>query len=112
MADAKGTRKRARSEKVSAVIDRVEDGDIAVVMLDDEAQSQLDLHISHLPEGTRDEGAHLLLTFEINPADETRKLKKIEPAPARRAQAESRVKNLHERLERLSGAQGKKDFKL
>jgi len=102
----------ARTVKEKAVIDRIEDGEIAVVILEDEAQSQLDLHVSHLPAEARADGDHLWLTFEIGADRQTRTLKKIEAAPQSRAAAEERVTSLQQRLEKLSGTVGQKDFKL
>ena len=44
--------------EVNAVIDRIEDGAIAVLSLDDEKRSQIDLPIAQLPVGASD-GEHL-----------------------------------------------------
>lgn len=98
--------------EVRAVVDRIEDGDIAVLSLDDEAKSQLDVPRKELPEDANSDGDHLLLRFDLDAASGERKLKSIKAAPAARAAAEDRVKKMQERLARLSGAEDKKDFKL
>lgn len=108
----KAKQSRRRTVKEKAVIDRIEDGEIAVVIVEDKEQSQLDLDASRLPEGARGDGDHLLLTFKIGSDGKTRTLKKIEAAPASRAAAEERVQALQQRLEKLSGTTGQKDFKL
>ncbi|MCA1626802.1 MAG: DUF3006 domain-containing protein [Acidobacteria bacterium] len=108
----KAKQPRRRTLKERAVIDRIEDGEIAVVIVEDKEQSQIDLHVSRLPADARDDGDHLLLTFEFGSDDKTRTLKKIEAAPQSRAAAEERVTSLQQRLEKLSGTAGQKDFKL
>ena len=104
---------RGGSIEVRAVVDRIEDGDIAVVILDDEAKSQLDLPRGQLPEDANSDGDHLLLKFHVDAeSGERTTLKSIKAAPAARAAAEDRIKKLQERLARMSGAEDKKDFKL
>ncbi len=98
--------------EVRAVIDRIEDNDIAVLTLEDEAKSQLDVPRERLPEGANSDGDHLILKFEVDRESGERKLKSVAPAPAARAAAEDRIKKMQERLARMSGAEDKKDFKL
>jgi hypothetical protein len=98
--------------EVRAVVDRIEDGDIAVLSLDDAAKSQLDVPRAQLPEDANSDGDHLLLKFDVDAESEERTLKSIEAAPRARAAAEDRIKKMQERLARMSGAADKKDFKL
>ncbi|HEX8633806.1 MAG TPA: DUF3006 family protein [Pyrinomonadaceae bacterium] len=100
------------SVEVRAVVDRIEDGDIAVLSLDDEAKSQLDVPCQQLPAGANSDGDHLLLKFDVDRESGERTLKSIKAAPAARASAEDRIKKMQERLARMSGAADKKDFKL
>ncbi|HZG50666.1 MAG TPA: DUF3006 family protein [Pyrinomonadaceae bacterium] len=100
------------SVEVRAVVDRIEDGDIAVLSLDDEAQSQLDVPLRRLPAAANSDGDHLLLKFDVDRESGERTLKSIKAAPAARASAEDRIKKMQERLARMSGAADKKDFKL
>jgi len=95
--------------EVRAVVDRIEDGDIAVLSLEDEAKSQLDVPRERLPERANSDGDHLLLRFEVDAESGERTLKSVKAAPASRASAEDRIK---QRLTRMSGAADKKDFKL
>ncbi len=109
--DAKRERRGERegeSREISAVVDRIEDGDIAVLSLGD-GKRTLDLPLSRLPEDTSD-GDHLRLTFDGEPSEQT--LKRVVQDRQSRADAEERVRKLQERLEQRGGAQGKKDFKL
>lgn len=98
--------------EVRAVVDRIEDGDIAVLSLDDEARSQLDVPRKQLPEGADSDGDHLLLKFDVDAKSGERTLKSIKAAPGARAGASDRIKKMQERLARMSGAPDKKDFKL
>lgn len=97
--------------EVRAVVDRIEDGDVAVLTLEDEQQSQLDLPLTQLPAGTSD-GDHLRLTYALDPTTKQRTLKHVVRDKHARAEAADRVRSLQERLEQLGGAQDKKDFKL
>lgn len=111
--DSRENAKSVESIEVRAVVDRIEDGDIAVLSLDDEAKSQLDVPRKELPENADTDGEHLILKFDVDAKSGERKLKSITPAPAAaRADAEDRIKKMQERLARMSGAEGKKDFKL
>jgi hypothetical protein len=106
-------KERAGSIEVRAVVDRIEDNDTAVLSLDDETKSQLDVPREALPEDANSDGDHLLLTFDVDAkSGERTVLKSIEAAPAARAAAEDRIKKMQERLARMSGADDKKDFKL
>lgn len=99
--------------EVRAVVDRIEDGDIAVLSLDDEAKSQLDVPSEQLPEGANSDGDHLILKFDVDAkSGERTALKSIKAAPQARAAASDRIKKMQERLARMSGAPDKKDFKL
>ncbi|HZH90766.1 MAG TPA: DUF3006 domain-containing protein [Pyrinomonadaceae bacterium] len=98
--------------EVRAVVDRIEDGDIAVLSLDDEAETQLDVPRSRLPDDANSDGDHLLLKFDVDAKSKERTLKSIKAAPQARASAEDRIKKMQERLARMSGAADKKDFKL
>lgn len=109
--DAKRERRRERegkSREISAVVDRIEGGDVAVLSLGD-GKRTLDLPLSRLPEGTGD-GDHLRLTFDGEPSEET--FTRAAQDRQSRADAAERVRKLQERLERRGDAQGKKDFKL
>jgi hypothetical protein len=105
-------REKPGGGEVRAVVDRIEDGDIAVLSLEDEARSQLDVPRKQLPEGANSDGDHLLLKFDVDAESGERTLKSIEPAPQARASAEDRIKKMQERLARMSGAPDKKNFKL
>ncbi len=94
---AENTQKRAASAKVRGVIDRVEDGGMAVVLVGDNEETSIDVPLALLPEGAGD-GDHLTITFTLN----------IES----RAEADDRVKALQERLSKRSEAANKKDIKL
>jgi hypothetical protein len=98
--------------EVRAVVDRIEDGDIAVLSLDDEAKSQLDVPLKRLPAGANSDGDHLILKFDVDAGSGERTLKSVKAAPGARASAEDRIKKMQERLARMSGAADKKDFKL
>jgi hypothetical protein len=82
---------------INAVIDRIEDGGVAVLLLDDEAKTKIDLPVALLPEGASD-GDYLKIT--------------ITQERASREAAEARVKKLQEQLTQASDTQDQKDFKL
>lgn len=96
------------AREIPAVVDRIEDGGVAVLSLGD-GEETLDLPLSRLPAGTTD-GDHLRLTFAGAPSEKTFK-RAVQDRRSRDAAAE-RVRALQERLEKSGGAQGKKDFKL
>lgn len=104
----RGEGREERSREIPAVVDRIEDGDVAVLSLGD-GDRTIDLPLSRLPEGVRD-GDHLRLTFDGEPSEQT--LTRAAEDRRSRADAAERVRKLQERLEKKSGAQGKKDFKL
>ena len=104
----RGGEREGKSREIPAVVDRIEDGRIAVLSLGD-GKRTLDLPLSRLPEGTRD-GDHLRLAFDGEPSAQTLK-SAVEDARSR-ADAAERVRKLQERLERRGGTAGKKDFKL
>jgi hypothetical protein len=55
----------ARSNTIHAVIDRIEDNDMAVILLGDDEQAQIDMPVSFLPaEAT--EGDHLSITIKLD----------------------------------------------
>ncbi len=101
----------AHTSEVRAVVDRIEDGAIAVLMLDDEAKTQIDVPLAQLPDGTTD-GDHLRLTLRVNPNGDERTLVKAVLDKKSRAVATERVSQMQERLARLSGTDDQKDFKL
>lgn len=112
MAQKDHSRKATESVEVRAVIDRIEDGGIAVLSLDDEMKSQMDVPRKQLPEDANSDGDHLLLKFDVEGERGERTLKSIKAAPAARAAAEDRIKKMQERFTRTSGTEDKKDFKL
>ncbi|HEX8492747.1 MAG TPA: DUF3006 domain-containing protein [Pyrinomonadaceae bacterium] len=97
MPKADDDKKRAKAKPIQAVIDRIEDGEVAVLLVDDDEKTQIDFPLRLLPEGASD-GDHLRITITRE-----REL---------RAAAEDRIKKLQERLTQSGGAQEQKDFKL
>jgi hypothetical protein len=90
--------KSGKSKKFGAVIDRIEDNEMAVVLVgENDGQLTLDVPTSLLPEGASD-GDHLHINITLD-------------KESRRA-AEDSVRALQERLSQRSGTEGKKDFKL
>ncbi|MBD0325702.1 MAG: DUF3006 domain-containing protein [Pyrinomonadaceae bacterium] len=96
MPDADG-KKRVKAAPIRAVVDRIEDGGQAVLLIGDAEQAQIDFPVSLLPEGVRD-GDHLKINITVD--------------KGARASAEDRIKKLQEQLTQKSGADEKKDFKL
>lgn len=92
MADKSVAQKRTR-----AVVDRIEDGDWAVLLVGETEETTIDLPLSMLPRGT-EAGTHLVI--DISTDEESRR------------SAEDRIRALQEELEKRSNTQGKKDFKL
>lgn len=90
-------KKGAASTTIHAVIDRIEDNEMAVILLGEDEREQIDLPVAFLPDGAGD-GDHLRLTIALDPE-------------SRRA-AEEKVKSLQDELEKRSGTKGKKNFKL
>lgn len=97
MADGDDKSKRAASRQIRAEIDRIEDNEMAVLVVGDDAKTQLDVPLSLLPEGAAD-GDHLRISISIDKES--------------RADAASRVKKLQDKLAQKGGAQEQKDFKL
>jgi hypothetical protein len=86
------------SVRIHAVIDRIEDGDVAVLLAGDDEKTKIDFPVSLLPAGAQD-GDHLRITISRDEKS--------------RAAAEDRVRGLLDRLDKRSGeTRGKKDFKL
>lgn len=95
MAEEVGQRKA--SKKIRAVIDRIEDNEMAVVQVGEDGKYAIDWPTALLPKGATD-GDHLNITITLDAAS--------------RAAAEDNVKALQERLLQRSGHENKKDFKL
>jgi len=91
------TSKRAPSLKTRGVIDRIEDNEMAVVLVGDDEAMSIDVPLSLLPKGASD-GDHLTITFTLDRES--------------RAEAEVRVKAIQERLTKKSSAADKKEIKL
>ncbi len=89
--------KRGVSKLSSAVIDRIEDGRMAVLLIGEDGKTQVDVPVSLLPEDAR-AGDHLRITITVDRS--TRKA------------AEDRIKKLQDELRAQSGTNDKKDFKL
>lgn len=89
--------KHKASKRTRGVVDRIEDGDIAVVMFGDDEGLKVELPVSLLPAGVED-GSHLFINVSLD--EDSRKA------------AEDRVKALQEQLEKRSGTEGQKSFKL
>jgi hypothetical protein len=79
----------SESKKTKAVVDRVEDGGVAVVHLGDDEGETVDLPASLLPDGVSD-GDHLTITVRVERAS--------------RASAEERIRALQERLANRGGS--------
>lgn len=90
-------KKDATSASLHAVIDRIEDNDMAVILLGPEEREQLDLPARFLPQGAG-EGDHLRITITLDEES--------------RAAAEEEVRRLQDELERRSTTKGQKNFKL
>ena len=97
MADSDDKGKRAASKQIRAEIDRIEDNKLAVLLMGDDGKTQVDVPLALLPEGASD-GDHLRITISIDKES--------------RAEAETQVKKLQDKLAQAGGAEGQKDFKL
>ena len=97
MADRDDQSKGAASRQIRAVIDRIEDNKMAVLLVGDDGKTQLDVPVALLPEGASD-GDHLRITISIDKASSK--------------EAASRVKKLQDKLAKAGGAEEQKDFKL
>ena len=85
------------SRQIDAVIDRIEDGDIAVLLIGKDEETQVDMPLSLLPEGAAD-GDHLRVTISIDRSP--------------REAAEERIRQLQDQLKQQGGTKDKKNFKL
>ncbi|HEX8176576.1 MAG TPA: DUF3006 domain-containing protein [Pyrinomonadaceae bacterium] len=94
--DDRQERKEASSQ-IRAVIDRIEDGDLAVLLIGEDGKTQIDVPVSLLPEGASD-GDHLRISISLDRRS--------------RADAEERIKRLQDELRKQGGTEDKKDFKL
>lgn len=95
--DNKGRKRNAQSKQIHAAIDRMEDNDMAVLLVGDDEKTQLDVPRSLLPEGAKD-GDHLRITLTLDRSS--------------RDAAQERIRRLQGELIQQSGTQDKKDFKL
>lgn len=89
--------KARKTKRTRASLDRVEDGDWAVVLVGEDEQFSIDLPLSMLPDGA-DSGSRLLISVSLD-------------EDARR-EAEDRIKSLQDRLERRSESKDQRNFKL
>ena len=85
-----------KSKRTRAVIDRIEDGGTAVLLVGED-EHKVELPASLLPEGAEG-GSHLSIDISLDEAS--------------RKEAEERVKALQEKLEKRGGGEGQKSFKL
>jgi hypothetical protein len=90
-------KRSAKVASVHAVVDRIEDNGMAVLLVGDDEKTQIDLPAALLPADAGG-GDHLRIT--------------IVREGKLRAAVEDRVRKLQEQLTRDSGAQEQKDFKL
>ncbi|HUQ31913.1 MAG TPA: DUF3006 domain-containing protein [Pyrinomonadaceae bacterium] len=97
MADRDDQPKRGASKQIRAEINRIEDNDMAVLMVGDDAKTKLDFPLALLPEGAG-EGDHLRINISLD--------KESKDA------ASDRVKKLQDKLAQAGGTEGQKDFKL
>lgn len=92
-----GRKQTSRDHLIHAVIDRIEDNGMAVVLLGDDEKQQIDLPVAFLPNGASD-GDHLRISITLD--------------KQARAEALDNVKKLQDELTQRSGTQDQKDFKL
>lgn len=85
------------SRQLHATIDRIEDNDVAVILVGEDEKTKVEIPASLLPRGASD-GDHLRITIKIDRASRTA--------------AEDRIKKLQDQLKQQSGTEDKKDFKL
>jgi hypothetical protein len=97
MAEAKDKEESKEASQLRAVVDRIEDGGMAVLYLVDDKKVKIDLPTSLLPAGASD-GDHLRISISIDKESS--------------AAAADRIKKLQDQLSQQSGTQDKKDFKL
>jgi hypothetical protein len=97
MAERDDQPKRAPSRQIRAEINQIEDNGMAVLMIGDDAKTQLDIPAALLPEGASD-GDHLRITISLDKESSD--------------DAAARVKKLQDKLAQSGGAEEQKDFKL
>lgn len=97
MTDRDEQPKRAAAKQLRAEIDRIEDGGVAVLVIGDDAKTQVDVPASLLPEGAAG-GDHLRISITLDKGS--------------RDAASDRVKRLQDKLASRGGAEDGKDFKL
>lgn len=61
----KDSESATRTATIHAVIDRIEDNDMAVILLGDDESAQIDVPVSLLPTEAGD-GDHLRITFKLD----------------------------------------------
>lgn len=83
MSEKDSGERAARTTTIHGVIDRIEDNEMAVILLGDDEAAQIDLPVSLLPQGATD-GDHLRLTITLDEES--------------RARAEDRIRQLQEEL--------------
>ncbi|HKS26832.1 MAG TPA: DUF3006 domain-containing protein [Pyrinomonadaceae bacterium] len=88
---------KEESSRTRAVIDRIEDGRIAVLLIGEDGKTRVDVPLSLLPEGASD-GDHLNISISLDRNSRT--------------EAEARIRRLQDELREQSGTDGKTDFKL
>lgn len=89
--------KTDQSKRTRAVVDRMEDGGVAVLHVGEGEETRVELPASLLPEGA-ESGSHLVISVTLDEGS--------------RRESEARVRALQEKLERRGGGEGRKDFKL
>jgi hypothetical protein len=89
--------KHKASKRTRGVVDRIEDGGTAVVMLGDDESVKVELPASLLPSGAGD-GSHIVINISLDEGS--------------RKAAEDHIKALQEKLEKRGGATEQKSFKL
>ena len=90
-------KKTGDARRTRAVVDRIEDGDVAVLHVGEDEETRVEVPASLLPEGS-ESGSHLVIDISLDEGS--------------RKAAEDRVKALQERLEKRGGGGGQKSFKL
>ena len=86
-----------KSKRTRAVVDRIEDGRVAVLHVGEDEETQVEVPASLLPEGAEG-GSHLVINVSLDEGS--------------RKASEDRVKAMQEKLEKRGGGEGKKSFKL
>jgi hypothetical protein len=97
MAEGNDQTKRAVSKQLHAAIDRIEDNEMAVLLIGDDEKTQVDVPLALLPDGATD-GDHLTITISLD--------KESRDATA------NRVKKLQDKLTQAGDTANQKDFKL